>query len=96
MQTTHSATLRVLRNRTFDEISVGDSIERGLTAQDIQFFAVISGDVNPTHLDAEHGASTRFHGVIANGMWGDALISALPAAGARGRHAGCALSNALT
>ena len=71
--------LGVVRNRTFDEIAVGDSasIERTLTAEDIQLFAVLSGDVNPQHLDPEFAASTRFHGVIAHGMWGGALISAV-------------------
>ncbi|HEX5865724.1 MAG TPA: bifunctional enoyl-CoA hydratase/phosphate acetyltransferase [Casimicrobiaceae bacterium] len=71
--------LEVLRNRTFDEIKVGDraSIERTLTASDIQLFAAMSGDINPTHMDAEFAASTRYHGVIAHGMWGAALISAL-------------------
>ncbi|MFT4266399.1 MAG: bifunctional enoyl-CoA hydratase/phosphate acetyltransferase [Xenophilus sp.] len=69
----------VVRNRTFDEIAVGDSdsIVRTLTAEDIQLFAILSGDVNPQHLDAEFAASTRFHGVIAHGMWGGALISAV-------------------
>jgi len=71
--------LQLIRNRTFDEIAVGDSasIERTLRAEDIQLFAVLSGDVNPQHLDAEFAASTRFHGVIAHGMWGAALISAV-------------------
>ena len=46
--------LEVIRNRTFDEIAVGDraSIERTLTAADIQLFAAMSGDINPTHIDA--------------------------------------------
>ncbi|RYF77263.1 MAG: bifunctional enoyl-CoA hydratase/phosphate acetyltransferase, partial [Comamonadaceae bacterium] len=78
----------LIRNRTIDEIALGDSesIQRTLTAQDIQLFAVLSGDTNPQHLDAEFAAGTRFHGVIAHGMWGGALISAvigtrLPGAG---------------
>jgi phosphate acetyltransferase/phosphate butyryltransferase len=71
--------LEVLRNRTFGEIAIGDcaSIERTLTASDIQLFAAMSGDINPTHIDAEFAASTRYHGVIAHGMWGAALISAV-------------------
>jgi phosphate acetyltransferase/phosphate butyryltransferase len=71
--------IHVVRNRTFDEIRIGDtaSIERTLTARDIQLFALLSGDVNPQHLDPEFAASTRFHGVIAHGMWGAALISAV-------------------
>ena len=40
-----SEDLEVLRNRTFDEIKVGEraSIERTLSASDIQLFAAMSG-----------------------------------------------------
>nr|WP_255692565.1 bifunctional enoyl-CoA hydratase/phosphate acetyltransferase [Luteimonas sp. XNQY3] len=71
--------MQVLRNRTFDEIAVGDSagIERTLTQADIQLFAILSGDVNPQHVDPAFAAASRFHGVIAHGMWGGALISAV-------------------
>jgi phosphate acetyltransferase/phosphate butyryltransferase len=71
--------LEFIRNRTFDEIAVGDdaTIQRTLTATDIQLFAAMSGDINPQQIDAEFAASTRFHGVIAHGMWGGALISAV-------------------
>jgi phosphate acetyltransferase/phosphate butyryltransferase len=71
--------LEVLRNRTFDEIRVGDrtTIQRTLTAGDLQLFAAMSGDIAPAQSDAEPAASTRFHGVIAHGMWGAALISAV-------------------
>lgn len=71
--------IHFIRNRTFEEIAVGDTaaIERTLTAEDIQLFAVMSGDVNPQHLDPDFAASTRFHGVIAHGMWGASLISAV-------------------
>ena len=70
---------RLIRNRVFDEIAIGEAaaIERTLTPADIQLFAAISGDVNPQHLDPAYAASTRFHGVIAHGMWGAALISAV-------------------
>lgn len=76
---TEAPALQMLRNHTFDELAVGDSasLERQLTQEDIQLFAVMSGDVNPAHLDAEYAAATQFHGVIAHGMWGGALISAL-------------------
>jgi len=69
----------LLQNRTFDEIAVGDSAElkRTLTEDDIRLFAVMSGDVNPAHLDPEYADHTRFHGVIAHGMWSGALISTL-------------------
>jgi phosphate acetyltransferase/phosphate butyryltransferase len=79
MSTFATDDLEVLRNRTFDEIAVGEqaSIERTLTAADIQLFAAMSGDTNPQHIDAEFAQSTRFQGVIAHGMWGAALISAV-------------------
>ena len=69
----------MLRNHTFAELQLGDSasIERQLTQQDIELFAVMSGDLNPAHLDAEYAAASQFHGVIAHGMWGGALISAV-------------------
>jgi phosphotransacetylase/acyl dehydratase len=71
--------LRIVRNRVFDEIAIGSSaaITRTLTGADIQLFAILSGDVNPQHLDADYALSTRFHGVIAHGMLGGALISAV-------------------
>ena len=72
-------TLQTVHNRTFDQIALGDteSIRRQLTAEDIQLFAILSGDVNPQHLDADYAAASRFHGVIAHGMLGGALISAV-------------------
>lgn len=71
--------LNLIRNRVFDDIAVGDreTLVRTLTTADIQLFAVLSGDANPQHLDPAFAASTRFHGVIAHGMFGGALISAV-------------------
>lgn len=71
--------LHYIENRTFDEIEVGDSAEitRTLQRQDIELFAVMSGDVNPAHLDDEYAKSDPFREVIAHGMWGGALISAV-------------------
>ncbi len=67
----------MIENHTFDEISVGDTahLVRTLKAEDIQLFAAMSGDVNPAHVDPEYAKSTQFHGIIAHGMWGAALIS---------------------
>ncbi|RBA23623.1 bifunctional enoyl-CoA hydratase/phosphate acetyltransferase [Herminiimonas fonticola] len=71
--------LRIVQNQVFDEIAIGDEafVERTLKSEDIQLFAILSGDVNPQHLDAEFASSTRFHSVIAHGMLGGALISAV-------------------
>lgn len=66
-----------IENRTFDEIQVGDAanLTRTLRPEDIQLFAIMSGDVNPAHVDPEYARSSMFHEVIAHGMWGGALIS---------------------
>src|SRR5471032_467884 len=68
-----------IENITYDELTVGQIARqsRTLTADDIAAFAAVSGDVNPAHLDAEYADQTLFHGVIAHGMWGAALISKL-------------------
>jgi phosphotransacetylase/acyl dehydratase len=66
-----------IENRTFSELQIGDSasIVRILNQRDIELFAVMSGDVNPAHVDEEFAKSDMFHHVIAHGMWGGALIS---------------------
>src|SRR5450830_275612 len=67
----------MIENHTFDEINIGDTahLTRTLKAADIQLFAAMSGDVNPAHVDPEYARNTQFHGIIAHGMWGAALIS---------------------
>ncbi|WFU75564.1 bifunctional enoyl-CoA hydratase/phosphate acetyltransferase [Bradyrhizobium sp. CB2312] len=68
-----------IENRTFDEIAVGESasLTRTLTKDDIILFAVMSGDVNPTHLDERYAETSISHRIVAHGMWGGALISAI-------------------
>jgi len=69
----------LIENRTFDELVVGDSasLTRVLTRRDIALFAIVSGDVNPAHLDPAYAETAMFHEVIAHGMWGGALVSAV-------------------
>lgn len=69
--------MEYIENRTFDEINIGDSatLVRTLTEQDIMLFAVMSGDINPAHVDPEYARSSRFREVIGHGMWSGALIS---------------------
>jgi len=66
-----------IENRTFDEIQVGDSasLVRTLRQDDIQMYAIMSGDINPSHVDPEYAHSSMLREVIAHGMWGGALIS---------------------
>jgi phosphate acetyltransferase/phosphate butyryltransferase len=71
--------MQFIENRTYNEIVVGDHAEltRRLKPQDIELFAVMSGDMNPAHVDADYAKDDIFHGIIAHGMWGGALISAV-------------------
>lgn len=71
--------MQFIENKTYDEIAVGDFAEltRTLQPEDIELFAVMSGDVNPAHVDADYAKTDMFHGLIAHGMWGGALISAV-------------------
>jgi phosphotransacetylase/acyl dehydratase len=68
-----------ITNRTFDELAPGDTarLARTLTHKDVELFAIMSGDVNPMHVDEEFARSDVFHHVIAHGMWGGSLISTL-------------------
>jgi phosphotransacetylase/acyl dehydratase len=69
----------VIENRTFDEIRIGESasVSRTLSKDDIALFALMSGDVNPAHLDESYAEQSMFHRIIGHGMWGGALISAV-------------------
>ncbi len=66
-----------MENRTFDEINPGDSasMSRKLTTRDIELFAEVSGDMNPTHLDADYAKSDEFGEPIAHSMWVASLFS---------------------
>ena len=72
-------TAKMLENRTFDEIAVGESasVTRIFSHQDIDLFAVISGDVNPAHMDPAYAKTDVFHRVIAQGMLTAGLISSV-------------------
>lgn len=67
-----------ISNTPINEISIGDTATytKTCTEDDVKLFAVVSGDVNPIHLDAEFAASTQFGQQIAHGMYTGALVSA--------------------
>ena len=82
------ADLHYLENRTFADIRVGDSasLTRALTRPDIELFAAMSGDVNPTHMDEAFANEDAFRKVVGHRMWSGALVSGvlgtvLPGAG---------------
>ncbi|MBN8442941.1 MAG: bifunctional enoyl-CoA hydratase/phosphate acetyltransferase [Thauera sp.] len=74
-----SSSQQFIQNRTFDEIQRGDfaQLMRTLRPEDIHLFAVMSGDVNPTHVDPEFARSSQFREVVGHSMWGSTLISSV-------------------
>ncbi len=60
-------------------VAIGDRAERLVVVSDEQLeqFALATGDRNPIHFDDDYAAETRFGGRIAHGMLIGGLISAL-------------------
>lgn len=69
----------MIENRTFAEIAVGDSasLSRTVSQEDIDLFAVVSGDVNPAPMEPAFAETDTFHKIIAHGMLGAGLISSV-------------------
>jgi len=76
--------LQVLRNRTFDEIAIGDSasLERAFSPQDIHMFALQSGDVDPEPA-ASSSARDTTEAICANVLISAVLGTRLPGPGTR-------------
>ena len=66
----------MIENVTFEEIHIGQqaSLSRRLTMSDIELFATVSGDLNPSHVDEDYAVD---HKVVGHGMWSGSLISAV-------------------
>ena len=58
-----------MNSRTMDDLRLGDeaSFTKTVTETDIAFFAAISGDFNPVHVDEEFAKRSRFGGRVAHG-----------------------------
>lgn len=71
--------MHFIENRTFDEIEIGASADLTWTLmpEDIERLAVISGDANPAHMDAEYEKSDAFQDIVTHGLWSAAAISSL-------------------
>ncbi|MFB9970981.1 bifunctional enoyl-CoA hydratase/phosphate acetyltransferase [Pseudoroseomonas cervicalis] len=71
-------TAELVANRPFAEIAPGDSasLTRRITQQDIELYAALTGDANPTHLATPEGESGGPR-PTAHSMLGAALISTL-------------------
>jgi len=76
MSMRHEGKAEYIENRTFDEIAVGDSatLVRTLRHEDIQLYAMMAGDISPSHVDSQQAYATMLREMIAHGMWGGALV----------------------
>ena len=80
-----------------EDLSVGmsETFSKKVTSDDIEIFAVVTGDRNPVHLDQAYAATTLFKERIAHGMLTASFISAV--LGTRLPGPGCVyLSQSLT
>src|SRR5262245_9894419 len=66
-----------IENRTFDEIKIGEraSVTKTITKDDIDLYAAVTGDANPTHYDEAVARAQRFEGIVGHGMMVAGLIS---------------------
>lgn len=66
-----------MRQRSFEEIQIGEKMtfSKTITEADIFAFAGITGDFNPLHVDAEFAKGTIFKQRVAHGMLTAGLIN---------------------
>lgn len=62
---------------TFEDIEIGHkhSLERTVTAADVDAFGHLSGDLNPLHMDEEFARRTPFKRRVVHGLFTGALVS---------------------
>ena len=67
-----------IQNHTYEELQIGQAahFSKILTADDVDMFAAVSGDLNPVHLDESYAATTAFKGRIGHGAWIGSVVSA--------------------
>ena len=64
----------------FEDFEVGvlrETERRVVTEDDVEAFALVSGDMNPLHLDETYASRTEFGGRIAHGLLGLSIASGL-------------------
>ncbi len=68
-----------IENKLFDEINVGDTVsEEKIVSQDnVSLFALLSNDLNPTHIDTDYVSDLKIKNTTVHSMLGAAFLSSL-------------------
>ena len=71
--------ISTITSKIYEDIYVGNSasMQRTLTKRDIELFALVSGDLNPAHLDEAYAEHDIFHHIIGHGLWSATMFSRL-------------------
>ncbi|MGD8533235.1 MAG: bifunctional enoyl-CoA hydratase/phosphate acetyltransferase, partial [Gammaproteobacteria bacterium] len=71
--------IEMIENHPYEEIRVGQTAElqRTLTRDDIVLFGKVSGDLNPTHVDADYASNSAIGTITGHSLWSSGLISSL-------------------
>jgi 3-oxoacyl-[acyl-carrier protein] reductase len=66
-------------NFTFEQVSVGQTFElvHSVTLADVKAFAILTGDYNPVHVDADFAKRTMFGKQVVHGMLTASFISTI-------------------
>ncbi len=69
----------VIENKTFDEIAIGDTISatHALSAEDVETWAAVTGNLNIVDLDPGPADTSMFAQGAGQTMWGATLFSTL-------------------
>ena len=69
--------MTILKNRTFDELTLGDQAKliHTITEKDLLLFAYVTGDTNPLHLNESYAKTTQFGQRIVHGMFSASLVA---------------------
>lgn len=77
-----------IENKLFDDIKIGDTVseEKRISQEDVNLFAVISNDLNPTHTDIEYAkevslSNTTVHSMLSGSFFSSLLGNRLPGPG---------------
>ena len=68
-----------IQNKLFEEINIGDTVseEKKVSQDDVSLFAVLSNDLNPTHLDLDYAKGVSLQNTTVHSMMSASFFSSL-------------------